>query len=303
MEKYELIIIGGGISGLTAAIYAARKRMNFLIIASDYGGQFKISGEILNYPGVLKTSGMELLSEMKKQMEHNGIKVMEETVKEAKKNGIDFEIITDKGTYKTKTVLIATGSKPRKLNVEGEETFKNKGVTYCSICDGPLFSGMDVAVVGSGASALEAIDFMKDIAGKIYLLVRSGKLKGHEYLQERAKKNEKVEIMYNTKIREILGDKFVSGVIIDENGTEKRLDLRGVIVEVGRIPTTGVFKGFVDIDEDGHIQVDFQGHASVPGVFAAGDCASGHEYQYVIAAGQGAMALLKAAKYLADRED
>ncbi len=295
----ETIIIGAGISGLTAAIYAARKRMKYEIISTDFGGQFMVSGEVLNYPGIVKTTGAAFSTVMEKQIEFNGVNVLLETVKEVKKKGKGFVVMTDKKKYETKTVILTTGSKARKLGVPGEEEFANKGVTYCSVCDGPLFSGMDVAIIGGGDSALEAVDFMKDIAAKIYLLVLGEKFTAHEYLQEAVKKNPKVEVLFKAETTEILGNKFVSGIRYKQEGKVKGLKVRGVIVEIGRIPNTEMFKNLVKLDEHGHIKISDRGETSVPGIFSAGDCASGHEYQYVIAAGQGCMALLKVARYLA----
>jgi thioredoxin-disulfide reductase len=299
---YDTVIIGAGIAGLTAAMYAARKSMKYEIVSSDFGGQFVTSGEVLNYPGIVETNGIDFRSIMQKQMEFNKVNVRIETVKEVKRDGDNFKVITDKNQYDTKTVIIATGSKSRKLNVPGEDRLAKKGVTYCSICDGPLFSGMDVAVVGSGDAALESVDFLKDIASKIYLVIRGDRFKGHEYLQERVRKNPKVDVLFKASVKDILGDKFVSGVKFDHKGEEKQLDVKGVFVEAGRVPNTDVFKDLVKLDDDGHIEVDCQMHASVPGIFAAGDCASGHEYQYVISAGQGCMSLIKATRYLADKK-
>ena len=300
---YDTIIVGAGIAGLTAAIYAARKRMKFEILSADFGGQMLISGEVLNYPGIPRTTGLELRSFMEKQTDLNEVKVRIETVKAVKKAGRNFRVVTDRKTYLTKTVIIAAGSKPRKLGVPGEDRFAKKGVTYCSICDGPLFSGMDVAVIGSGNSAMEAVDFLKDIASKIYLLVKWDRLQGHEYLIEKMKKNRKVKVIYNAETTEIFGDKFVTGLKYRQSGEKKMLDVRGVIVEIGRSPSSEPLKGLVEMEEDGHIVIDCQTHTSVPGIFAAGDAASGHEYQYIISAGQGCMALIKAARYLAARKD
>lgn len=295
---YETIIIGAGMAGLTSAIYAARKKMKYEIISSNFGGQFMVSGEILNYPGIVRTKGSALSVVMNKQMEFNSVKIKLETVKEVRRKGKGFAVVTNKRKYETKTMIIATGSKPRKLKVPGEEKFANKGLTYCSICDGPLFSGMDVAIIGGGDSALEAVDFMKDIASKIYVLTTGEKFTAHEYLQEKTKKNPKVKVLFKAETTEILGNKFVSGIKFKQEGTEKKLDIKGVIIEIGRNPSTELFKKLVKLDEHGHILIDGQCGTSVPGIFAAGDCASGHEYQYVIAAGQGCMALLKAARYL-----
>ncbi len=299
---YDLIIIGAGISGQTAAIYAARKRMDFLLLTEELGGQFLESGEILNYPGIIKTTGAEFRLIMEKQLEFNGVKAREgEEVKriEEIKNG--FRVFSDKNTYEAETLIIASGARPRKLNVPGEKEFARKGVAYCSVCDGPLFSGMDIAVVGGGNSALEAVDFTKDIAQKIYLINKGKEFNAHEYLIEKVESYKNVEMITEANTTEVLGDKFVTGLTYEKNGKLHTLNVQGVIIEIGRIPNTGFLRGFLDMDEHNHIVIDCQGRTSVEGVFAAGDCASGHEYQYVISAGQGCMALLKAARYLADK--
>ena len=299
---YETIIIGAGIAGATAAIYASRKRMKFELISPDSGGQMMASGEILNYPGIIKTTGFEFSELIEKQLDFNGVKLKKEAVKTVKKKGKNFLVTTDKGEYETKTVIIATGARPRKLGVPGEEKFARKGVAYCSVCDGPLFSGKKVAIVGGGNAALEAVDFMREIASKIYIIVLDDKFIGHEYLIEKVKSNPKVEAIFNAKTAEITGDKFVRGITYEQKGKTKEINVDGVIIEIGRVPNTDLFKDIVQVDEDGHIDIDCQMNTSVPGIFAAGDCASGHEYQYVIAAGQGCMALLKAARYIANQK-
>lgn len=299
----DTVIIGAGIAGMTAALYASRKRMDFVIISETIGGQMMESGEVLNYPGIEKTTGAGFASKMEKQMGFNKVNSKKEIVKKIKKANGNFRITTDKGEYESRSVIIASGARPRKLQVPGEEKYKNKGVTYCAICDGPLFSGMDVAVIGGGNAALESVDFLLNIAKKIYLVNIGEKLTAHEYLQERIENHPKVEIITNAKTAEILGNgKMVTGMKYEKDGKEKELKLGGVFVDIGRLPNTGFAKGFLDIDEHGHINIDCTTQTSVEGVFAAGDCASGHEYQYVIAAGQGCMALLKAARYLASKK-
>ncbi|MFC1658300.1 NAD(P)/FAD-dependent oxidoreductase [Candidatus Omnitrophota bacterium] len=300
---YEVAIVGGGIAGCTAAIYASRKRMNFLLITKKLGGQMLESGEILNYPGVVETDGAEFSAVFEKQLAFNNVKPNTgEVVESIEKTESGFRVKSDKNSYETKTVIIATGSIPRKLGVPGEDKYANKGVTYCSICDGPLFSGKDIAIVGAGNSALEGVDFTKDIARKIYLVNIAKDFNAHEYLIEKVSSYKNVEVINEAKTVEVAGEKFVNGLIYEKGGKKQRLDVAGIIVEVGRIPTTEFVEGFLKLDEHKHIVIDCQGRTSVEGVFAAGDCSSVHEYQYTIAAGQGCIALLKAARYLANKE-
>jgi len=298
----DTIIIGAGIAGLTSAIYASRKNMNFEIISSDFGGQFMQSGEVLNYPGIVRTTGVEFSEKMQKQAEFNKINVKTETASKIEKTGKYFKVFTEKAQYETKTVIIATGARPRKLGIPGEKEFFNKGVTYCSVCDGPMFSGKEIALIGGGDAGLEAADFMKNIAKKIYLITNEDKFRAHEYLQENIKNNPKIVPIFNAKIKQITGDKFVKGLIYEQNGEEKIISAEGIIIEIGRVPNTDIFKELLQLDEHGHINIDCQTNTSIPGIFAVGDCASGHEYQYVIAAGQGCMSLLKAARYLAKQK-
>ncbi len=301
---YDTIIIGAGIAGMTAAIYAARKKMQFKLISSSFGGQFYESGEILNYPGIVQTTGAEFSSVMEEQMKFNNITVCSETVSSITREKTDFVVHTDTASHLTHTVIIATGAKPRKLGIPGEEKFNKRGVTYCSICDGPLFAGKEVAVVGGGDSALEAVDFLKDIVKHIHLVVRDNAFTAHQYLQDRVEKLENVTVHFCSDTKRIEGDAFVESIVVAKNDTEENIEVQGVIVEIGRMPNTAAFKDIVTLGKSGHIQIDCQGHTDIPGIFAAGDCASGQEYQYVIAAGQGCMALIKAARYLTTlRED
>lgn len=310
---YETIIVGAGIAGCTAAIYAARKRMDYLLITEDFGGQFLESGEVLNYPGIIETTGTDFSELMEKQLKFNGVKVEEGVlVEKIVRKGKNFLLKTNKKDYLTQTVILCTGSHPRRLSVPGEEKFRGRGVTYCAICDGPLFRGKEVAVIGGGDSALEAVDFLGKIAKKIYLIVLEDKLKAHEYLQERAKNNPKLQIIYNANTTEILGKKFVEGLRYEQKGSKKsgkkrrdlqknklkELKVEGIFVEIGRVANSGFVKDLVKLDEHGHIIADCQTYTSVGGIFAAGDCSSVHEYQYVISAGMACTALLKVAKYL-----
>ncbi len=300
---FETIIIGAGIAGCTAAIYAARQRMNFLFLTKKFGGQFLESGEVLNYPGIIKTTGAEFSKVMKKQLAFNKVKLNEgETVNKISKNKNGFKVFTDKKQYEGRTIIIATGSHPRKLNIPSEDKFSNKGLTYCAICDGPLFKNKDVAIIGGGSSALEAVDFIKNIAKKIYVVNINKEFIAHKYLIEKAKALKNVEFMTKAKTTEIFGDKFVQGIKYEKAGKSNQLKVQGIFVEIGRIPNTDFVKNFVKLDDKQHIVIDAQTKTSVEGIFAAGDCASGQEFQYAIAAGQGCTALLKAARYLANKK-
>jgi len=300
---HDTVIIGTGISGLTAAIYAERKRMDYVLLGDEFGGQLLATGEILNYTGLKETTGLDFQKALKEQIEFNGVKPRKERATSIERKGDDFTVTTDKGTYDARTVIIATGARARKLGVPGEERLANKGVAYCPICDGPLFSGMDIAIIGGGNSALEGVDFMKGIAKKIYVFTNEGSFRAHEYLQERIEKDPDVTPIFNARIKEIQGEKFVSGIRYETDGEEKTIPLGAVIVQIGREPNTSEFSQVIDLEDDGHIIIDCQTRTSVCGIFACGDCASGHEYQYIIAAGQGCMALLKASRYLARKED
>jgi thioredoxin reductase len=297
---YEVVIIGAGIAGCTAALYAARKKMDYLILAKDFGGQFLESGEILNYPGIVKTTGEDFLNMFEEQMKFNNInpKLKEEVTKiELIEKG--FKVLTDKDKYKTKTVIVATGSRPKKLDVPGEKEYFHKGVTYCSICDGPLFSGKEIAIIGGGNSALEGVDFTKNIARKIYLLNIEKKLTGHDVLIDKARSYENVEIINEAATTKLIGEEFITGLKYKKDGKLHTLHVQGIIIEIGRTPNTEFVKGFLELDERNHIIIDCQARTSVEGAFAAGDCTSGREFQYAIAAGQGCISVLKAAKYIA----
>ncbi|MBD3246169.1 MAG: FAD-binding protein [Candidatus Omnitrophica bacterium] len=299
----DVVIVGAGIAGLTSAVYAARKRMKFAVLAKEFGGQFYESGEILNYPSIKQTTGAEFARMFEEQIKFNGIapRIGEEVTGIAECEG-GLKLRTKKDSCRGKTVILATGSRPRKIDVPGEDRLANKGVTYCSICDGPLFSGQEIAIVGGGNSALEGVDFTHNIAKKIYVLNVGREFTAHEYLSEKITQYPNVEVIHEAETTEITGDTFVDGIVYRRKGKEHRLAVRGVIIEIGRIPNTDFLKGFLDLNEKGHIRIDCQSHTSKEGIFAAGDCASGQEFQYAIAAGQGCIALLKAARYLANKK-
>ncbi len=303
----ETIIIGAGISGLSAGIYAARKRMDYVVIGEEVGGQMYESGEILNYPGVVETTGAEFVETFKEQIEKNDINLKKQTVTDVVDKQDHWEVHTKEKTYQSKTVILATGSHPRKLGVPGEEEFAKKGVTYCAICDGPLFSGQDVAVIGGGNSALEAVDFMGEIANEIHVVNIAKELGGHAYLRERTRNMDNVTIHAEAETTEIYGEEQVEGITFTQNGEETQLEVAGAIIEIGRIPNTDLVTDIVDRDEHDHVQVDRWSRCLVDGepsdrIYAAGDCTDVHEYQYAISAGMAVTALLKSVRWLAKNE-
>jgi thioredoxin reductase len=299
---HEVIIIGGGIAGMSAALYAARGRLDYVIISPDFGGQMNVSGEIENYPGMAHTNFAEFQDKFQEQMKVNEIEFIDENVKEIKKlDDGHFLVVTDKAKYESESVILCTGARARHLNIPGEQEYEKKGVTYCHVCDGPLFKGRDVAIVGGGDAALEAAAGMLRIARKLYLITINPKMTGHEYLIERIVGQDNVEIVANAKTVKIVGEKQATGIIVEQNGKQRTLPVGGIIVEIGRVPNAELAKGLCDIDADGHIIIDKGMQTSVPGIFAAGDCADGHEYQYVISAGQAVTALLKAQRFLKRR--
>jgi len=300
----ETIIIGAGISGLSAGLYAARKNMDYVVLGEEIGGQMYESSEILNYPGVIETTGSEFAKTFKKQIEKNDINVKKQAVTDITNNNDHWEITTEDNTYKSKTVIIATGSHPRKLDVPGEERLAKKGVTYCAICDGPVFAGQDVAIIGGGNSALEAVDFMADIASRIHLVNIEASLGGHEYLQERVKNMDKVNIIPEATTTKINGEQMVDGITYTQHGKTKKLSVSGVIVEIGRIPNTDLAKDVFNTDDHGHIKVDRWSRCHIDNkptdrAYAAGDCTDVQEYQYAISSGMAVTALLKSVRWLA----
>ncbi|MFH1380225.1 MAG: FAD-dependent oxidoreductase [bacterium] len=300
---FDLIIIGGGPAGITAAVYAARKNMNFILITKDIGGQASLSGEIDNYTGFQLVSGPELVEKFQEHMKKYNIKVYEnEEVRDIEKLKNNIRIKTNKNKYETKTVIIASGKKSRELNVSGEIAYKNKGVTYCATCDGPLFAGKDVAVIGGGNSALDAVLQMVRIAHKVYVINIQSKLAGDPVMQEKIKKDKKVEVLNDSQVLEIMGEKFVSGIKIQTNGKEKILKLQGVFVEIGLVPNTG-FAGIIDKNEKGEIKVNSSAETNIKCIFAAGDVTDVPEKQIIIAAGDGAKAVLSAFRFLGIMKD
>ena len=295
---YDLIIIGAGPAGITASVYAARKRINVLVVTKDIGGQTALSGDIENYTGYQFVTGPELTAKFEEHMKKYGVGLKEgEDVIEINKKGNILFIKTDKGTYESKTAIVASGKHSRELDVPGEKEFKNRGLTYCATCDGPLFTGKDVAVIGGGNAALDATLQLVKIAKRIYLINITSELTGDEIMQEKVREAKKVTILNNTQVKAILGDKLVSGIRVKGKDKENTIPLQGVFVEIGLIPNSGFAKE-LDKNEKKEIKVNSYNETNIPGIFAAGDVTDVPEKQIIIAAGEGSKAALSAFKFL-----
>lgn len=295
----DLIIIGAGPAGIAASVYAARKKVDFLVITKDIGGQAAWSADIENYPGYQFITGPELVAKFQEHFNQYGIRLKEnEEVVELKKKDNLVYIKTTKADYEAKTVIVASGKKVKELKVPGENEFKNKGVAYCVTCDGPLFAGKDVAVVGGGNSALDASIQLMNIANKVYLINITDRLTGDAIMQEKIRGNQKVAVLNNTKVEAVTGDKFVTGIRIDTRGDKQALQVKGVFIEIGLVPNSWFAKE-LEKNGKGEINVNCANETNVPGIFAAGDVTSVPEKQIVIAAGDGAKAALMAFRYLA----
>ncbi len=298
---YELIIIGGGPAGMTAAVYAARKRIDTLLLSKDFGGQVITTAGIENYMGYQYIEGFELTQKFEEQVKQFPIeqKIGQEVVALSRLDtGFEVRIDKDEG-YQAKAVIIATGKRPRPLDVPGEDRLRARGVTYCAVCDGPLFAGMKVAVIGGGNSALEAMGDMVKIAEHVYL-VSLTPLTGDQILINKAKDASNLTVFLEHKVIEIEGPDQVEGITIRDLKTseEKKLEVAGVFIEIGLIPNSEFARGVTRLNKIGEIEVNCACETEVPGLFAAGDVTNIPEKQIVVAAGEGAKAALQAHRYI-----
>lgn len=304
---YELIIVGGGPAAVAAGVYAARKKIKAAVIASSFGGQSIVSDKIGNWIGTKSITGWDLAKQLEEHLRaQEGIDIIEEKVEQVVKKEDGFSVKTaSEKEYGTKAVIICSGGRHRHLNVPGEDKFVGKGVAFCSTCDAPFFKGKDVAVVGAGNAGLEAVLDLVPYANKIYLIARGDKIKGDQSTHEDVLGCGKAEVIYNAEIKEILGDKFISGLKYADNvsGEEKEIAIQGMFVEIGTVPNSDMVKGLVELNDRGEIKVDARtGRASVQGVWAAGDVTDLPYKQSNIAVGDAARAMLNAYSYLRERE-
>lgn len=298
---YELMVIGGGPAGLAASVYAARKRLNTLLISGDIGGQINTTMGIENYLGYQFIEGPDLINKFQEQVNQFPIdRKIGYKVSRLEKIDHGFEAVSENGDkYQATAVLFATGKKPRKLNVPGEAELAGRGVTYCAICDGPVFAGQRVAVVGGGNSAAEAVLDMVKIAEHVDM-VSLTPLTCDAVLRDQLVPDKKLDIFTEYQVAKIEGQGLVEGIVIRDlaGGKEKRLDVAGVFIEIGLEPNSGAVSGLLKLNKFGEVPVTPAGETKVPGLYAAGDVTDVPEKQIVIAAGEGAKAALQAHRYL-----
>lgn len=301
-KVWDLIIIGAGPAGLTAALYASRRSLETLVLTKDVGGQAATTHEIENYPGFEMIDGPTLADKFHKHAEKFGAQFKFSEVKkieqdEATKN---YRVHTSKEVYEGHALILAFGLEHRKLGIPGEKEFYGKGITYCATCDGPFFKGKEICVVGGGNSALDAIDYMSKLATKVHAYVRGDKFKGEDILIANVERLDNVAIHYNTEITEVVGDQFVTSVKLVNNKTQETSEqpLQGVFVEIGYQPNTALYGDLVEMTEQGAIKVNDLAETSRPGFFAAGDITTIPYKQIITSGGQGCTAALTAYTYI-----
>ncbi len=319
-KVYDLIIVGGSAAATAAGIYASRRNLNFKIISKDFGGEVATSGEIGNWPGVNKTDGIALSQQFKDHLKfynvepEEGVEV-EKIIKQADglfcvtaKTGDGVHMAAEKmpgessGTlkcdYLAKAVIVTTGVHPRELNAPGEKDFRNKGVSYCTVCDGPLFAGRVTATIGGGNSALESALMLSDISTKVYVINKNSAFKGEQVLIDNLLAKKNVEVINNANTEGFVGDNFLTGIKYTDQSGAHDIKVDGAFVHIGMVPNSYIVPDEVQKNNFGEIMVNKACETNVPGLFAAGDVTDVPFKQIVIAAGQGTTALLSAVNYL-----
>lgn len=302
---YDCVIVGGGPAGLTAGLYCARAKLNTLLFEKGtLGGQIAITDLVENYPGFPEgISGKELTQRFKEQAERFGLKIIRKEVSKLWKEGKEIFLQLRTGELvRSKTVILSVGSTPRRLGVPGEEEFLNRGVSYCATCDGALFEGVPIGVVGGGDSATQESLFLTRFASRVYLIHRRDQLRAQKHLQEKVLSHPKITFVPNKVVEEIKGSEFVEKLILRDTKTGElsELQVEGVFIFIGLEPNTAFLKGTVELDDKGYIKTDEKMRTSMEGVFAAGDCRSGATGQVAVAVGEGCIAAIQAEKYIED---
>lgn len=299
---YDIIIIGSGPAGLSAAIYAQRACLDTIVIEKNgiSGGQVLNTWEVDNYPGFPGVTGFELSRQFREHANKLGARVVQDEVVQVELSGNVKKVVCEEETYEARCVILASGAHHRTLEVPGEEELRGAGVSYCATCDGAFFRGRTVAVVGGGDAALEDAMFLARMCEKVYIVHRRDKLRGAKRLQERLQALENIEFVWNSETAAIEGNGQVEALRLRQTktGEERRLDVDGVFIAVGIAPESELYAGQLELDEQGYIRADESGQTSVPGVFAAGDVRTKALRQILTAASDGANCVASAERYL-----
>ena len=299
---YDIIIIGSGPAGLSAAIYAQRACLDTIVIEKNgiSGGQVLNTWEVDNYPGFPGVTGFELSRQFREHANKLGARVVQDEVVQVELSGNVKKVVCEEETYEARCVILASGAHHRTLEVLGEEELRGAGVSYCATCDGAFFRGRTVAVVGGGDAALEDAIFLARMCEKVYIVHRRDKLRGAKRLQERLQALENIEFVWNSETVAIEGNAQVEALRLRQTktGEERRLDVDGVFIAVGIAPESELYAGQLELDEQGYIRADESGQTSVPGVFAAGDVRTKALRQILTAASDGANCVASAERYL-----
>lgn len=296
---YDIIIIGGGPAGLTAALYACRANKKTLVIEKEtFGGQITFSPKVENIPGFVSLTGNEFAEKLVEQVLEQGADVESCEALEIR-DGETKTVVTDCGEFECKAVVVATGAKHRMLGIESEEKFVGEGISFCAVCDGAFYKGKRVAVVGGGNSALQEAILLSELAEKVYVIQNLDYLTGEKKLCDQLDKLENVEIITGTVIEAFLGENELEGIVIKNSaGESSELSLDGVFVAIGLIPQNDAFKNVIELDERGYAVIDESCTAQTDGIFVAGDCRTKKIRQVTTAAADGAIAALAACDYI-----
>ena len=298
---YDIVIVGAGTAGLSAAIYGVRAGKTVLVLErKTYGGQIVNSPEVENYPGIAKTSGFEFATALYEQAESLGAEIDFDSVLSVEKQGRDFVVYTQDREIPCHSVILATGAKNRPLGVEREESMIGAGISYCATCDGAFFRGQKTVVVGGGNTALEDAEFLSNFCEKVYVIHRRDEFRGEQWLVNALEKKENVEFVMDTVVTELIGERSVEGVRVKNVKTEeeKILEVTGVFVAIGQMPDNKDFDDLIDLDQMGYIRAQEDCKTSCEGIFTAGDCRTKAVRQLATAAADGAVAGLAACEYV-----
>lgn len=304
IDMYDVIIIGSGPAGLSAAIYAQRARLKAVVIEKEYmgTGQIAESSRVDNYPGLYGESGYDLGEKFRSHAESSGAEFIEaEVTGLVPENGGYIVRCADGRALATQAIVYAAGTYRRRLDIKGEKEFSARGISYCAVCDGAFFEGKPVAVIGGGDTALSDALYLSQMCKRVYIIHRRESFRGNEALQEKVKRTENIELILNAVPIEFTGDKLLNGVKYIQNGVEKQLMVSGSFTAIGSIPGTELVKGLVKLDDNGYIEAGEDGITSAKGIFAAGDVRTKQLRQVVTAASDGANCIESVRRYLTDR--